>query len=358
MKKIKVLVGLIFLVQIITGIANAQNSQGKSDDFARISIAPVIPEKLMTLPHGAQEMLLTKMRQIISLNGLSAMDDAPLFVMTPELMVISNDVTPTAPVMYTYNMEVIFNLADLYTGNVYASASQTLKGVGATETAAYNAAFKQIDARGGKYKVMLEKGKEAIIEYYNTHCELVISRANSLASQKNYTQALALLNSVPPVCRECFDKSNQAAADIGANMPPPVAIGNPNNPSPDGEDPVYSSIDAVDLGDNIYLRFKSGKNVGVKTMLYFELINKNEEDKQFKMYRIYETMLINEKGDEVKIEKMSIGSKEGSNWLDVTLIPDVNTELICEFPKVKEVKFVRFSINDNFFKFKNLPIAN
>jgi hypothetical protein len=273
-------------------------------------------------------------------------------------MVISNDVTPTAPVMHTYNMEVIFNLADFYSGNVYASASQALKGVGKTETAAYNAAFKQIDARSGKYKVMLERGKEAIIEYYNTQCDLVISRANSLASQKNYTQALALLNSVPPVCRECFDKANQAAAEIGANMPPQLSAGNPNNPSPDGEAPVYSSIDAVDLGDNLFLRFKSGKNIGVKTMLYFELINKNEEDKQFKIYRIRETMLINEKGDEVKIDKMTIGAKESSNWLDVTLIPDVNTEVICEFPKVKDVKFIRFSINDNLFKFKNLPITN
>lgn len=358
MKKFTVLFGLFFLIRLITGVGVAQNSQGSSDDFSRISIAPVIPEKLATLPQGAQEMLLTKMRQIISLNGMSAMDDAPLFVMTPELMVISNDVTPTTPVMHTYNIEVIFNLADLYSGNVYASASQALKGVGKTETAAYNAAFKQIDARSGKYKVMLERGKEAIIEYYNTQCELVISRANSLAAQKNYVPALALLNSVPPVCRECFDKANQAAADIGANMPPQLAAADPNKPTPDGEDPVYSSFEAVDLGDNLYLRFKSGKNIGVKTMLYFELINKNEEDKQFKMYRIYETMLINEKGDEVKIDKMSISAKESSSWLDVTLIPDVNTELICEFPKVKEVKFVRFSINDNLFKFKNLPITN
>jgi hypothetical protein len=360
MKTIQKIIPAILMALMLISFANAQNSQGKSDDFSRIAIAPVIPEKLVTLPQGAQEMLLGKMRQIIGLNGLSAMDDAPLFIMNPELMVISNDVTPTTPPMYTYNMEVVFDLADRYTGNVYASATQALKGVGNTETAAYNSAFKQIDVRSGKYKVMLEKGKEAIIEYYNTQCDLVISRAKSLAAQKNYTAALAILNSVPPVCRECFDKSNEAATEIGTNMPEPqtTVTVTADNKNPQGDEPVYSSLDAVDLGDNLYLRYKYGKNVGAKTMLYFELINKNEEDVVFKIYQIYETMLINEKGAEVKIDLMSIASKQSDNWLEATLIPDVNTELVCEFPKVKEVKFIKFLINKNFFKFKNLAITN
>jgi hypothetical protein len=348
----------LLVALMLFGFANAQNSAGKSDDNARIAIAPMIPEALMEMPQGAQDMLLGKMRQMISLNGLSALDDAPLFVMNPELMVISSDVTPTTPIMYTYNMEVVFNLADRYSGNVYATATQALKGVGTTETAAYNAAFKQIDPRNGKYKVMLEKGKEAIIEYYNTQCDLVISRANSLAAQKNYTNALALLNSVPPVCRECFDKANEAAAVIGTNMPQTAVVVTADSKTPDGDTPVYSSQDAVDLGDNLYLRYKYGKNVGMKTMLYFELINKNEEDVELTIYRIRQTMLINEKGAEVKIDLMRIASKENTHRLDVTLIPDVNTELVCEFPKVKEVNFVKFFIKENIFKFKNLPITN
>ena len=101
-----------------------QNSMGASDDFARIAIAPTIPEAMKNIPRGTQDLLLGKMRQIIGLNGMSALDDAPLFIMTPQLMVLSNDVTPTAPPMYTYSMEVVFNMADRYTGNVYATASQ------------------------------------------------------------------------------------------------------------------------------------------------------------------------------------------------------------------------------------------
>lgn len=349
-------IGILFLLLNIFNM-QAQNSMGSSDDFARVAIAPSIPENLSDLPDGARDVLLGKMRQFISLNGLSALDEAPIFIMYPELMILSNDVTATTPPMYTYNMEVVFNLADRYTGNVFSSVTQALKGAGKTETAAYNAAFKQINVRFGKYKVMLEKGKEAIIEYYNTQCDLVISRGNSLAAQKNYIDALAILNSVPPVCRECFDKSNEAAAEIGRNMPElPAVITDENTPT--GEEPVYNSSQQVDLGDNIFIRFKYGKIVGVKTLLYFELINKNEEDVMFPIRRIYESIIINEKGDEVKIESMSIGSIENNYSIEATLIPDVNTEFICSFPKVKEVKYFRFFYQDNYFKFKNLPLNN
>lgn len=335
----------------------AQNSMGKSDDYSRIAIAPSISADQSELPSGAAKVLIGKMRQIISLNGLSALDDAPLFVMTPEIMLLSQDVTATSPPMHAYNLEVVFNLADRYTGNVYTSTTQALKGVGKTETAAYNAAFKQINTRNGKFKVMMEKGKEAIVEYYNTHCDLVISRAQSLASQKKYTEALAILNSIPPVSRECFDKANVVGAEIGANMPEQTVVVS-SEETPEGGDPVYTSNQTIDLGDNIFLRFKYGKIVGDKTFLYYDLINNNEDDVIFTIDRIYKSMLINEKGEEIKINNMKIGSQSSTHTLHSTLIPEVNTEMVCEFAKVKEVKFVRFYISNNYFKFKNLPLTN
>ena len=204
---------------------------------------------------------------------------------------------------------------------------------------------------------MLEKGKEAIIEYYNTYCDLVISRARSFAAQNRYKEALALLNSVPPVSRECFDEANAVAAGIGENMPD-QGVQISVEDEPEGAEPVYTSTQTIDLGGNIFLRYKYGKNIGAKTFLYFELINKNENDHLFKINRIYDAMLINEKGNEVNINLMKIGSKEHGSYIAVTLIPDINTEMVCEFPKTKEVKFIRFFINNNYFKFKNLPLTN
>jgi hypothetical protein len=354
MRKLRIVLLLFVLGSLLPANAEGQNSMGASDDFARIAIAPTIPETMKNLPKGAQDMLLGKMRQIIGLNGMSALDDAPLFIMTPQLMVLSSDVTPTAPPIYTYNMEVVLNLADRYTGNVYATASQSMKGAGKTEQLAYNNAFSEINIRNGKWKVMMEKGKEAIVEYFNSNCDLVISRGKSLADQRNWVASLGLLNSVPPVCRECFDKANEVAGEIGRNMP--IIYTTVEKVKKEAE-PEYSGGQTIDIGNKIFLRFKSAVVRGEKIYAYFELINKNAEDYMQKMYRLYETMLINENGDEKRNTMTKIGSRESNNYLDVTILPEVNTEVICEFPKVNEIKYLRFFINDNFFKFKNLPIT-
>jgi len=350
---------MIFLVGItlllpLAGSLTAQNSQGQSDDFARIAIAPTIPNELKKLPMGTQEMLLGKMRQIIGLNGMSALDNGPLFIIFPQLITSSSDVAPTTPPMFTYNLELVLNIADRYTGNVYASASQTLKGAGRTEQAAYNNAFQTLNVRNGKYKVMVEKGKESIVEYFNAHCDLAISRAKSLADQYNWVGALGILNSVPPVCKECFDKCNEAASEIGRNMPVVTTV---EEKTKIEKEPEYTEGQTIDLGNKIFMRFKIAKKIGDKIFVYFELINKNPEDYIQKMYHLYETMLIDNNGDEKRINTMKIGSRESNNYLDVTILPEVNTEVICEFPKINEIKFLRFYINDNFFKFRNLPIT-
>ena len=49
--------------------AQAQNNMGKSDDFARIALAPVIDDN--AIPSNAKTMLENKIRQICTLNGLA-----------------------------------------------------------------------------------------------------------------------------------------------------------------------------------------------------------------------------------------------------------------------------------------------
>jgi hypothetical protein len=43
---------------------NAQNSEGKADDLARISLTPIIPDELQTVPKYAKKMLQNKLKQV------------------------------------------------------------------------------------------------------------------------------------------------------------------------------------------------------------------------------------------------------------------------------------------------------
>lgn len=356
MKNTIKILSVFLLITLLSQYSHAQNVAAQSDDYQRIAIAPTIYPEMSNFPDASLKILTNKMKNIVSLNGMSALEGSSIFVIYPQVSIIKSDVTATSPAMYAIRMEVIFNVADFYSGNIYASASHEVAGVGRTEQLAYTQAFQNIPHRHGKFKVMMEKAKDGIVGYYNTQCDLAISRANSLAAQHRWDDALDILNSVPPVARECFDKANLAAEEIARNMPVYIPADEPIDDADVAATEVDTS-DLVELGNNIFIRYKSARLVGDITTVHFELISKNEDDFDQHFNRIYETFIINEKGEELRIKKMKVGRKESNNYIKATLISEVNTELVCEFPKVKEIKMLRFMINNNLFRFRNIVVV-
>jgi hypothetical protein len=348
---------ILFVIAVYVNcvfVIKAQNNSGQSDDIKRIAISPTVPQELKKYPEASVNILKNKMKTMVALNGLSAEEGLNLFVIYPQVSVLKSDVTATTPAMFSLRLEVVFNVADYYSGNIYATSSQEVVGVGKTEMVAYNAAFQQINQRNGKYKVMLEKAKDEIMGYYNTHCDLVISKAKSLAAQRKYFDALNMLNSVPPVCRECFDKCNLAAEAIAKDMP--IIIPQTEMVSQPEEKDKPVTTESIELDNNIFLKFMKAVIIGDKVRIHFELINKNEKDFDQHFNKIYETLIVNEKGEEYRILNLKVGATVNNNYLKATLLPDINTELVCEFPRVKEIRLLRFLINDNFYRYKNVPI--
>ena len=68
MKTIK----LLLITLLFIGFnSNAQNKLGKTDDVGRIAIAPVVGS-IPDMPTSAERMLLNKMGQIASKNGMAS----------------------------------------------------------------------------------------------------------------------------------------------------------------------------------------------------------------------------------------------------------------------------------------------
>jgi hypothetical protein len=189
----------------------AQNNENKADDAARISITPQVSDK--SIPAGAQKMLLNKMKQIATKNGMAGDGKNPFFIMDASVDVLSKEITATAPPMTAISMQINFTIkgAD---GNVYSETSYTTKGVGKNETKAYIGGIKNISTSRGQFKAFVEKGKTKIIEYYNSQCDFVISKGKALAKEGRNDQAIITLQSVPPVCKECYDMCMEAMAEI------------------------------------------------------------------------------------------------------------------------------------------------
>lgn len=192
----------------------AQNSEGKLDDKGRIAIAPYVSDQIENFPETAKNSLNNKLNLIVSENGLAGSTYNSRFIITPNVVVATKDLTPTSPPMTALSLNVTFYIGDGFDGIKYTTESVNLKGVGINEQKAYLDAINRINAKDERFGKMVEKAKGKIVEYYNTRCDFIIKEAKTLESQLKYDEALLKLSSIPEACKDCYFKALEASGPI------------------------------------------------------------------------------------------------------------------------------------------------
>jgi len=211
MKKI-FFIAITFLM--FSALGFAQNEKGTLDDYGKITLTPVLAQDLGDMPTEAQNLLLSKLRQIATKNGLGGTDINPQFIITSTVSVITKDIVPGPPAMIAYNLEVNLFIVDYVNKKTLSNESISIKGVGTNETKAYINGIQNINATNAKVKAFVKKGKEKIIEYYNTQCDFIIKQANTLVKLEKYEEAINTLILVPEVCKDCYFKALDAIEPI------------------------------------------------------------------------------------------------------------------------------------------------
>jgi hypothetical protein len=203
---IKVII-TVCLFSINTLNINAQNKENTANDLGRIVLNEYVSDDVERIPISAKIMMLNKLGQITTENGMGGSALVPRFIITPSISVISKDLLETAPPMTVLTLEVTFYIGDGIEGIQFASESIQVKGVGTNQTKAYLSALKQIKPSNPSIQNFVDRGKNKIIEFFNQRCDLIIKEAQILEKQNEFEAAIFILTSVPEVCEDCFNKS-------------------------------------------------------------------------------------------------------------------------------------------------------
>ena len=211
------LITLIFVLLLsIPGFA--QNDLGTIDDYGRIAMTPVLPTTMGDMPDNSRNRLLSKLQQVVSKNGLGGVAIQPQFIITATVDVTSKDITSTAPPMVAMRMEITMYIIDYVNKTTFASVTVSTKGVGKSDTKAYNAGIKNLNPKSSKVRSFIKTGKNKIIEYYNTQCDVIIKEAQTLEKQNKYEEAIHKLITIPEICQECYFKAMDAIDPIYKKM--------------------------------------------------------------------------------------------------------------------------------------------
>jgi len=208
---------ILCIALIIMGITtqlSAQNKLEKSDDIARISLTPYIPEQANGLPVIAADALSNKLQQIATSNGLGGIDFNSRFIITAKITLGTKDILPGPPPMHAYNMDMTLYIADVVTKVVFSTVNIPAKGVGTNENKAYISGINTINVNSAKLKSFIETGKQKIIEYYNSKCDFIIKEALTMAQSDRYEEAIFNLMSIPDVAKNCYEDAMDAVPPI------------------------------------------------------------------------------------------------------------------------------------------------
>lgn len=213
MKIMKKLLAVIFSV-FLSGNLLAQNQLAATDDIGRIALTPIIIEE-SNVPSYARNVLSNKLKQIVTQNGLASTSTSPRFVITAAANLLNKEITATAPAMVAVELSVTLYIGDAHTGQLFATHSyNTVKGLGTNDQRAYLSAFKLLKATPAEMNAFVDKGKQKIIEYYNSQIDFLLAEAQSLSAQEKYDDAMALLASVPNVCKEPYERALKKISEV------------------------------------------------------------------------------------------------------------------------------------------------
>lgn len=192
---------------LMCGLSVAQNNLGSTDDMGRIALTAVVADE-SGVPSYAKRVLETKLREVVTRSGLSSTATTPRFVITASVNLLQKELTATAPPMTAVSLATTLFIGDAVSGQLFASYSyNTVKGVGTNEQRAYLSAIRGLKASDSELDAFVEKGKQKIVEYYNSQIDFLIKEAKALTDQEKYDEAFALLTSVPNVCKDAYTKA-------------------------------------------------------------------------------------------------------------------------------------------------------
>ena len=199
------------IFSIVIGALMSATMWAAETEYLPISVYAV-PD-VEPFPQGAKALIENKLTQLLTKNGVAGLDYLGQFILTVTTTPLDKDVIPGPPKKISEKMEMNFYIVDAYAKTIFSSASITVKGVGETENRCYMNAISHMPLQTPQMAQFISEGKAKIIEYYNHEGEAMIKKAQYLASQKKYDEAMYWISLIPQQCQH-YDASLEAGKAI------------------------------------------------------------------------------------------------------------------------------------------------
>ena len=178
---------------------NIQSLMNSSD--VKLSVLPPVPAGEIT--EALSEKIGVKMLEIIAANGIGGVNNVPDFALAASMQESGRQTTSTAPQKSIIKYDVVYQVMNVTDGTVFASASESVTGVGNSFAEAAGNAVNEIKSTDA-LQAMLATASDKIVAWYRDNLPTLKMQVNAAVSEGNYPLALAYLQSVPSQAAEAY----------------------------------------------------------------------------------------------------------------------------------------------------------
>jgi len=178
-----------------------------------LPISVVVGDLTEPFPIGAKDLTKSKLTQVLTKNGIAGMGYDGQFALTAVAVPLDKDIIPGPPAKIAEKMEFNLYIVDVYNKIIFSSISLNARGLGENETKSYMDAIKRMPVQSKEIAQFVEEGKKKIIQYYDEKAPVMIKKAEALAKQKQYEEALNIISLIPEECKY-YDESLKVGVNI------------------------------------------------------------------------------------------------------------------------------------------------
>lgn len=203
----KLFIFLTFLNVTFTTFAQTASDVGK------IALSVIMPENVDGLDASQLSKLETKITQIVSSSGLAASGYNNNFVIYPKFAIYETNVVEGGMQNITVTTcELSLFIKQVDNNILFSSISRQVKGSGNNKQTSITNAISKVPTNDAQFKTFIETGKGKIIQYYESKCQDIITKSESLVKMQNYEEALGLLQTVPEEVT-CYNKVQEKSIE-------------------------------------------------------------------------------------------------------------------------------------------------
>lgn len=153
--------------------------------------------KECTLDENAKHLLIGKLQQLLSRNGVSGIEYGAVVIIPEVAEANSKIINGGMKNISSVELNITLKVQHLITGTVFNTVSITANGEGYSAKEAEQRAINKINVMKPEYAEFIKESKSRIYNYYTSNTNVITAKAESLATQQKFDEALALLSTYP-----------------------------------------------------------------------------------------------------------------------------------------------------------------